>query len=256
MKLLSILVLSGVAYAQPAFEVASLKPANPGNNGVRGGCHGIDSVYTGANERASAPPLGRCVITDGRLSHMLGIAFRIGSMLYIKGGPEWLMSGDSRYTVDAKAEDPTKATEEQLLQMLQALLIERFNLKFHREIKDMPGYTLVVAKNGPKLQASKGEDSGFSWGAEGKPNPAGPACLTAQKWTPSMLAGLLTQMGKGPAIDKTGLTGEYDFKLCWNEMEGPSLFSALQEQLGLKFEAQKVPVSFFIVDSAQKPTEN
>jgi uncharacterized protein (TIGR03435 family) len=256
MKMLSILVLLGVAQAQPAFEVASLKPANPENNGVRGGCHGIDTRYTGANERDSAPPLGRCVITDGRLSHMLAIAFRIGSMAYIKGGPDWLMSGVDRYTVNAKAEDATKATEEQLLQMLQALLIERFNIKFHREIKDMPGYTLAVAKNGPKLQVSKGEDSGFSFGAGGKPSPDGPACVTARKWSTSMLATLLTQMGRGPVVDKTDLTGEYDFKLCWNDTDGPSLFSALQEQLGLKFEAQKVPVSFFIVESAQKPTQN
>src|SRR5579863_4805407 len=104
MKLLSIFVLAGIAHAQPAFEVASLKPANPENNGVRGGCHGIDSVYAGANERASAPPLGRCVITGGRLSHMIGIAFRIPSMMYISGGPEELMSGPLRYSVDAKAE--------------------------------------------------------------------------------------------------------------------------------------------------------
>jgi uncharacterized protein (TIGR03435 family) len=256
MKLLSVVFLLCAAHAQPAFEVASLKPANPGNNGFRGGCHGIDSVYAGANERASAPPLGRCVITDARLSHMLGIAFRLGSMLYLKGGPEWVAMGDLRYTVDAKAEDPTKTTEEQLLQMLQALLIERFNLKFHREIKDMPGYTLVVARNGPKLQASKGEDSDFSWGATGKPGREGPACLTATKWTTFKLADILTQMGKGPAVDRTGLSGEYDFKLCWNDTDGPSLFTALQEQLGLKFEPQKVPVSFFIVDSAQKPAGN
>jgi uncharacterized protein (TIGR03435 family) len=256
MRLLYTLIFAGLAYAQPAFEVASLKPSNPENNGVRGGCHGIDSVYTGANERASAPPLGRCVITGGRLSHMIRIAFRIPSMGYIMGGPEELMSGPLRYSVDAKAEDPTKATEEQLLQMLQGLLIERFQLKFHRESKDMPGYTLVVAKNGPKLQASKSEDSGFSFGAAGKPGREDPVCITARKWSTSALADLLTQMGRGPAIDKTGLTGEYDFKLCWNDAEGPSLFSALQEQLGLKFEPQKVPVSFFVVDSAQKPTEN
>ena len=257
MKLLSILVLAGIAYAQPAFEVASLKPANPeSRGGVRGGCHGIDSVYAGANERATAPPLGRCVITDGRLSHMISIAFRIPSMMYISGGPEELMSGIPRYTVDAKVEDPTKATEEQLLKMLQGLLIERFNLKYHIETKEMPGYTLVVAKNGPKLKESKSEDSGFSWGANGKPGREGPVCLTVQKWTASALANMITQMGRGPAVDKTGLTGEYDFKLCWNDTDGPSLFSALQEQLGLKFEPQKVPVSFFIVDSAQKPTEN
>jgi uncharacterized protein (TIGR03435 family) len=254
MKVPTIVLLVGIAHAQPAFEVASLKPANPGNNGFRGGCRGIDTKYAGANERASAPPLGRCVITDARLSHMIGIAFRIGSMGYIKGGPDWLMTGD-RFSVDAKVEDPAKATEDQLLQMLQALLIERFNLKFHRETKDKPGYALLVAKNGPKIQAAKGEDVEFSLGGGGKPIPGQPVCLTARKWPVSNLATILTQMGKGPVVDKTGLTGEYDFRLCWNDTDGPSLFSALQEQLGLKFEAQRVPVSFFIVESAQKPTE-
>jgi len=256
MKLLSTIVLAGVAYAQPAFEVASVKPANPGNNGFRGGCHGIDTRYSGANERASAPPLGRCVITDARLSHMIGIAFSVGSFAYIKGGPDWLMTGTDRFSVDAKAEDPAKATEAQLLQMLQGLLIERFHLKFHRETREMPGYALLVAKNGPKFKQSTGEDVEFTFGADGKPREGQPVCLTAHKWPASMLATILTQMGKGPAIDKTGLTGEYDLKLCWNDTDGPSLFSALQDQLGLKFEAQKVPVSFFIVESAQKPREN
>ena len=238
------------------FEVASLKPANPSDNGFRGGCHGIDSKYAGANERASAPPLGRCVITGARLSHMIAIAFRAGSMNYIKGGPDFLMRGVDRFNVDAKVEDPTKATEEQLLEMLQALLIERFNLKFHRENRDMPGYALVVAKNGPKLQAAKGDDVEFAFAGGEKPRDGEPVCLNAHKWKASNLAMILTQMGKGPAVDRTELTGEYDFKLCWDDANGPSLFSALQDQLGLKFEPQKVPVSFFIVDSAQKPTAN
>ncbi len=255
MKLLIPAVLIAAAHGQSAFEVASLKPANAGNNGVQGGCRGIDTKYSGANERASAPPLGRCVITDARLNHMISIAFQVGSMAYIKGGPDWVGMGGPRFSVDAKAEDPTKATEQQLLEMLQALLIERFQLKYHREVKEMPGYALTVAKNGPKLHPAQGEDAGFSFG-DGKPQPGQPTCLTARKWPVSMLANVLTQMGKGPTVDKTGLTGEYDFKLCWNDTDGPSLFSALQDQLGLKFEPQKVPVSFFIVDSAQKPAAN
>jgi uncharacterized protein (TIGR03435 family) len=256
MKLLTIAVLAVTARAQPVFEVASLKPAKESTNGVRGGCRGVDSHYSGANERAAAPPLGRCVISDARLSHMIGIAFRVGSMGWIKGGPEWVKTGGDRFNVDAKAEDPAKATEEQLLQMLQGLLIERYHMKFHRETKEEPGYALVVAKNGPKLQAAKGDDVGYSFGDGGKPSPGRPSCLTARKWTTAMLATLLTQMALGPAVDKTGLTGEYDLKLCWNDTDGPSLFSALQEQLGLKFEAQKVPVSMFVIESAQKPSGN
>ena len=255
MKLLLIVFLMGTAQAQLAFEVASVKPAIPSNNGFRGGCRGIDSKFAGANERAVAPPLGRCVVTDARLSHLIGIAFGVSSVAYLQGGPDWLRAGE-RFTVDAKADDPAKVTAEQLHQMLQGLLIERFHLRFHRETREMPGYALLVAKNGPKLQAAKGEDVDATFGDGGKPTDGQPVCLTARKWPVSDLANLLTQMGKGPVLDKTGLTGEYDFKLCWNDTDGPSLFSALQEQLGLKFEAQKVPVSFFVVESAQKPTEN
>src|SRR5579863_7721812 len=100
------------------FEVASVKPNQPGNNGVRGGCHGIDSKYT-ATEGASAPPLGRCVITDGRLSHMIGIAYGV-SMGMIKDSPDWVMGGTERFNIEAKAEDPAKATEAQLHEMLRA----------------------------------------------------------------------------------------------------------------------------------------
>jgi uncharacterized protein (TIGR03435 family) len=253
MKLLAIVLLLGIAHAQPAFEVASVKRAkNPG--GVRGGCHGIDTKYA-PNQMATAPPLGRCVIADGRLSHMLGIAFQLRSLQLLKGGPDWLHTGDDRFNVEAKVEDPTKATEAQLLEMLQALLIERFSLKFHREIKDMPGYALTVAKNGPKFKEAKGDEIVTSFGAVLKPAPGQPITLNARRYSMPMLATLLTQFGE-PVIDKTGLTGEYDFKLSWDETAGPSLFSALQEQLGLKFESQKVPVSYFIVESAQKPTEN
>jgi uncharacterized protein (TIGR03435 family) len=70
------------------------------------------------------------------------------------------------------------------------------------------------------------------------------------------LAALLSQIGPGPIANKTGLTGAYDFDLTWNESAGPSLFTAMQEQLGLKLEAQKVPVPFFVFESAQRPGEN
>jgi uncharacterized protein (TIGR03435 family) len=253
MKLLSIFVLVGIAHAQPAFEVASVKPAKT-PNGVSGGCHGIDSRYA-PNEAASAPPLGRCVIKSGRLSHMLGIAFRLRSMGLIKGGPDWIMTGDDRFNVEAKAEDPTKATEEQLLRMLQALLIERFQLKFHRESKDMPGFELVVAKNGSKLNDAKGDDVSASFSPSGKPFPGQLNTLTARAYSMGKLADLLSGFGQ-PVVDKTGLTGAYDFTLAWDDTNGPQLSTALQQQLGLKFEAQKVPVSFLVIESAEKPTAN
>jgi uncharacterized protein (TIGR03435 family) len=252
MKLLPVIVLTAIANAQPAFEVASVKSAkDPG--GVRGGCHGIDSRYT-PNEAASAPPLGRCVIRDGRLGHIVRLAFNVRSMQVIKGGPDWVMTGDDRFNIEAKAEDPTKATEEQLLQMLQALVIERFNMKFHRESKEMPGYAMVVGKNGPKFKEAKGEEASMSFGPNGKPG-RGPNSVTMRKYSMSNLADLLTNFGN-PIVDKTGLTGYYEFTLSWDEDAGPTLYTALQEQLGLKLEPEKVPVSFIVIESAQKPSEN
>jgi len=242
--------LTADGHAQATFEVASVKPANAAN-GWSGGCHGIDSTYA-PNNAASAPPLGRCVIRDARLDHLLSIANHVRSMAQISGGPDWL-KGD-RFNIDAKAEDPTKATEEQLIQMLQALLTERFSLKLRREMKDMPGYALIVAKNGPKLHEAEGQDVSFHFGPNGKPG-RGPNSLSARKYSMPMLADILTMFGD-PVIDKTGLTGTYDFTLSWDETNGPSLTTALQEQLGLRFESQKVPVPFFIIESAQKPGEN
>jgi uncharacterized protein (TIGR03435 family) len=236
------------------FEVASVKP-NVGNDGFNGGCHGIDSKYSPREGANAPPPLGRCVITDGRLSHMLGIAYGV-QLGMIKGAPDWVVRGSERFNVDAKAEDPAKTTEAQLLQMLQALLVERFQLKFHREDRDMPGFELVVGKNGLKLQEAKGEEVEMTFGPLEKPVPGQPISLTARKLMMPKLAALLSQMGSGLVIDKTGLTAAYDFKLSWDETLGPSIFTALQEQLGLRMEARKVPVSFFVIESAQRPTAN
>lgn len=186
------------------------------------------------------------------------MAYDLGPNESIKGGPDWVMFGDARFNIEAKAEDPAKTTREQLLRMLQALLAERFQLKFHRETVDRPGFAMVVAKNGPKLNEAKGDRAAAVFGgkAQVKPIPGQPISLTARKYSMTMLAGLLSRIGPGPVIDKTGLRGDYDFTLAWDESSGPSLSTALNEQLGLRFESQKVPVSLFVIESAQKPTGN
>lgn len=252
--LLVPLALVPLSVAAPlTFEVASVKPSTSGFNGVRGGCHGIDSKYA-ASELAAAPPLGRCVITDGRLSHLIGIAYDV-SMAMIKGAPDWVIAGSQRFNIEARAEDPAKATGAQLHEMLQALLAERFQLKFHRENRDMPGFAMVAAKNGPRLRETKGDPLAMSVSGV-KPSVGGAISIKARGHSLRELAALLSQIGPEPIADKTGLDGVYDFDLMWDESAGPSLFTALQEQLGLKLEAQKAPVSFFIFDSAQKPGEN
>jgi uncharacterized protein (TIGR03435 family) len=234
------------------FEVASVKPSGSGSNGYSGGCHGIDSKY-GPSRVDAAPPLGRCVIHDARLSHLVFMAFGLPSMQALKSGSDWVAIGAERFDVEAKAEDPAKTTEDQLLQMLQALLVDRFKMKFHRETKEAQGFALVVAKNRPKLQEDKDETVESRLTGSTKANPP---MVNARRYSMAMLADLLSQVGQGPVADETGLKSFYDFKLTWDDANGPSIFTALTEQLGLKFESRKVPLSIFVVDAAQRPTQN
>jgi uncharacterized protein (TIGR03435 family) len=240
------------------FEVASVKVATSGANGYRGGCHGIDSVARpGADE--AMPPLGRCVITDARLSHLIGTAFGV-SMQDLSTGPDWIQRGDLRFDVNARAENPDKTTQKQLLTMLQNLLVERFHLKFHYKTSDVDGFSLTVAKNGPKLQESTSDVSKTLFTeADGKAvlKPTGRAIsVTVKKYSMRMLVNLLTGVGQsGPGVDNTGLSGEYDFALSWDNEAGPALSTAIR-QLGLQMKAEKVPVKTFVVDAAEKPTSN
>ncbi len=248
----------GASKAPLTFEVASVKVAVAGLNGFSGGCRGIDTTWHGRPDRA-APPVGRCVITDARLSNLIGMAFGV-QMQSLDTGPDWIQRGDLRFDVQAKAEDPAHTTEKQLLTMLQSLLVERFQLKFHYDTVETPGFSLTVAKNGPKLQKSTAEESKLSF-TDPKGNaqvkPTGSAVtLTARKYSMADLVELLSSVGSsGPGVDKTGLTGEYDFTLSWDNEAGPALSTALH-QLGLQMKSEKVPVSRFVVDSAQKPSAN
>jgi len=161
---------STVSHAQSRdFEVSSIKPTRLQGEGVKSACHGIDSKFS-PKDLAATIPLGRCVITSGRLSHMIGVAYNI-TMDTLKGGPEWVMNGDNRFDLEAKAEDPSTATEADLQVMLQRLLGDRFKLKFHRETQEVDGMELVVAKNGPKVrQAGPDEEEMISLGGAGSQN--------------------------------------------------------------------------------------
>jgi uncharacterized protein (TIGR03435 family) len=248
------LFFSGAGVAQ-TFEVASIKPSANGSGGVHGGCHGIDSIYR-SDEVASAPPLGRCVIHDARLSHLIADAYKLPNMSMLKSekGPDWVAIGQERFDVDAKVADPTKATEAQLLEMLKGLLAERFQLKFHREEKEVQGFILTVAKSGPKFKesAKDASDPRVQTALKGAPVQT----INAHKGTMADLVEGLGFVTQTTVIDRTGLRGAYDFKLSFGGENGPEIFSALPDQLGLKLEGTKVPVSYFVVDSAKRPTAN
>jgi len=245
-------VLAVAQIATPSFEVASVRPSTTGINGVRGGCHGIDSKSAPGDY--APPPLGRCVITDGRLSHMIAMAYQVTSIGHIKGAPDWVIGGGERFTIQAKAENPN-ATEAELWQMMRKLLEDRFKLKYHWETRELRGFALTIDKNGIKFQAAKGDrqESGFP---NGKPGPKEPIIFRARTFPIASLAQFLTQIGPDPVTDETGLKGKYDLDLNWDETNGPSLSTALREQLGLRMEPRKITVQYFVFESAERPGEN
>ena len=184
----------------------------------------------------------------------------------ISGAPNWEYEG---YDVKAKVDSATanelqKLSEDQRnlqqQRMLQALLADRFKLALHREPKEVPVYALVIAGNGPKLQKSKPADD-YANGVKGPDGvPFGPHFMkfgpcerTSQGSSMANVVRTLSQRIGRPVLDKTGLTGEYDFALRCSPDE---FFTALQEQLGLKLESTKGPVEVLVIDHVERPSEN
>jgi uncharacterized protein (TIGR03435 family) len=254
----------------PAFEVASIK-AN----------HSADRRMM-----MDMAPGGRLNATNLSVRQLIVTAYRIKDS-QLSGGPAWIDS--EHYDISAKAEGP--ATPEQLQLMMQTLLADRFKLSLRHETKEMPVYALVVAKDGPKLHENKEAEkareeaksdavkpgSANAPGAKGQFMRMGRGLLSAQGAPLNTLADSLSRLLGRVVLDKTGLTGLYDFELKWTPDEsqaqmfkgpdggdsapppdasGPTIFTALQEQLGLKLESQKGPVEVFVIDHVEKPTEN
>jgi uncharacterized protein (TIGR03435 family) len=200
------------------------------------------------------------------------------------GVPDWAKT--EKYDIEAKV-DPAdleilhKLNQNQRNLMLQGLLVDRFKLKMHQETREQPIYALVVAKNGPKLKAAKPGDTypnGLKDPYDGQTG-AGVVVrskhrLAGQAISMSSLAVILTQIVGRTVVDKTGLAGAYDFTLNWTpeiaaagspitnsatpppEDSGPSIFTAIQELLGLRLEPIKGPVEIIVVDRIERPPEN
>jgi uncharacterized protein (TIGR03435 family) len=171
-------------------------------------------------------------------------------------GPSWL---ETVY-FDLAAKPPADTPREQYLPMLQTLLMERFKVAVHREKKTVAGYALVVAKGGPKLEAVDDTKSSSTSTGRGR--------MEAKIITMTGFADLLARQLDRPVQDMTELPGAYNLKLEWtpdeasaekkvDEPAGPTLFTALQEQLGLRLQAQKITIDVLVVDRAEKvPAEN
>jgi uncharacterized protein (TIGR03435 family) len=165
------------------------------------------------------------------------------------------------YNIVAKASDGHDPTRSEFRQMLQTLLSERFGLKVHREMKEMPVYAMVAGKSGPKFKESA-PDTPFvaNHGVNGRNQN-----MTLSQVTMELLADEVGNYGLDrPVIDKTGLTGKYDikfeatleFRLRDPQPGDISTFDAIQSQLGLKLEPQKANIEVLVLDSISKPSEN
>jgi uncharacterized protein (TIGR03435 family) len=242
MRILVVALLFGInmAHAQtepPAFEVASIKP----NRSVSGN----SSTHTSK---------GQLNMENHSLKRLIERAYSVRDFSF--SGPGWLDT--ERFDIVAKP--PAGTPPEQFLPMLQTLLKERFKVAVHREKKTVAGYALVQTKRDLKLEAA--DDTGTSSTSMGRGR------MEAKTISMAKLADMLGRQLDQPVEDMTELTGNYNLKLEWTPDEGPTekgaeipagptLFTALQEQLGLQLRAQKVTIDVLVVDRAEKqPTEN
>jgi uncharacterized protein (TIGR03435 family) len=248
MGILLVALVLMQAVPAPAFEAASIKPskAEPGSS-------------SGINTK-----IGSISARNVTLKRCIRGAYDVQES-QIAGGPKW--AGEDRYDIDAKAAGP--AGDLELMEMLRSLLSERFMLAFHRETRELPGYALVVGKSGLKAKRSQPE-------AESRTNSSRTA-IDAEACSLHQLAQKLSEVIHFPVADLTGVEGGFDFQLKWtpDDMQakppsggdkpgiapadlanGPSVFAALQEQLGLKLEPRKVPTEVLVIDRAEKASEN
>jgi uncharacterized protein (TIGR03435 family) len=244
--------------ARLGFDVASVKQSKPGSH----------------PNWIQFFPGGRFTATNATLKGIIEAAYHIRDF-QLSGTPTWIDS--EMYNIEAKPGAPCK--RDQARMMLRALLAERFKLTLRHEAKEISVYALVLAKHGPKLSELKrnptDEDGNFRIGA---------GALNGQGVSMSDLADALSRLMDRTVLDRTGLEGIFDLKLTWTpesdkpsdhpgedggqrprseerelprpDPNGPSIFAALQDQLGLKIESQKGPVEIFVIEHVERPAEN
>jgi uncharacterized protein (TIGR03435 family) len=235
------------------FEVASLKPSE--GQGPGGGIR-------------PAPGGQRYQATNCPIRLMIQVAYRVKAE-QIVGAPGWL--GTDRFDLEAKAEKPSTADE--LHVMLMNMLVDRLQLKFHHEKKDMRMYALTVDKSGPKLTPHEAANAGDPW-IDQVQEKFLHMKMKATSAPMDYLAFRLSQILDLPVVDLTNLHGGYDFNLEYTrelplgfpeggkingedpDTSGPTVFAAVKQQLGLDLKAQKGPVEVIVIDHAEKPTAN
>lgn len=251
LTLVTALFATILSAAPATFEAASIKPNSSGRAG------GGISTYP-----------ARIKVINSTLKFCVQVAWNVKDF-QVSGGAGW--TGTERYDIDAVAAAPFK--QDELRTMLQALLADRFGLVIHRETQDKPGYALVIGRNGPKLPPPTDDPSVLF-----SRTPSGNRTLKAPNLSMSRFASALSTALGATVVDKTGIEGQFDVSFEWtpdpssqplitksgepappppsDAVPGPTIFTALQEKLGLKLESRKVPVEVIFIDRANRPSEN
>jgi len=239
------------ADADPSFEVATIKPSKPDQPGkmltVRG---------------------RQFVTVNMTLNDLISFAYDLHAK-QLTGGEAWM--GTDKYDINAEPDVPGTPNVKQLKIMVKKLLTERFKLAFHEDKKELSVYALTIGKTGSKVAASESDPKslpGLFFRGLGQLTVRN---ATMGDFTHLMQSAVLDR----PVVDQTGLTGKYDFTLNWTPDESqfgglgvkvpppsdkadapPGLFTAIQEQMGMRLEATKAPVEVLVVDHIEKPSEN
>jgi uncharacterized protein (TIGR03435 family) len=244
------LVIPMKADADPGFEVATIKPSKPDQQG---------RVFTIQGKKVLAINMS--------VNDLITFAYNLHPR-QLSGGPSWMET--EKFDVAGEPDQPGRPNLKQMKLMMQKLLADRFKLTFHREKKELSVYAIVVAKGGPKLTKSEatGDTPGLLFQGLGK--------LPARNTTIAEFAAVMQDaVMDRPVVDQTGIKGRWDFALNWtpdpSQFVGlgvkvppppddpsapPDLFTALQQQAGLKMESTKAPVEILVVDKVEKPSEN
>ncbi|MGA7159039.1 MAG: TIGR03435 family protein [Acidobacteriaceae bacterium] len=229
--------------AHPSFEVATIKPSVP------------------TDQSTGFQTTGReLYIENETLESMIAAAYGVHPK-QIVDAPDW--SSKQRWDVKGVPDVEGMPSWPQYQEMIRTLLVERFGLKFHRDKRELPIFAVTVAKGGPKLAASKSDPDGLQ-----DQTMSGNGVQKDYRFTNNSMAAFAQGMEyfmDRPVVDETGLKGKYDFELKWT-MDGappqtdpnapPGLFTAVQEQLGLKLEATKGMAEVLVIDHAEKPSAN
>jgi|SRR6202789_250334 uncharacterized protein (TIGR03435 family) len=230
------------ADAHPSYDVATIKPSDPADNSA--GFHSEGRRLFAENEP---------------MDQLIAFAYAV-HVKQIVDGPDWFSK--DHYDIQGVPDVAGAPNVEQMREMMQKLLAERFGLKFHREKRELSIFAITVAKGGSKLVVSKSDPNSMR-DQTGDINGAEQMWRFTNNSMPEFAEAMQYFMDR-PVVDETGLKGKFDFKLKWSTNDAPNndpnappgLLTAAQEQLGLKIEATKGPADVLVIEHVERPSAN